>query len=167
MITIKEAVARNSETIQQLAEAIWWPTYSPILAEDQISYMLDNIYNIDSIREQIKSAGQSYLLLYEDETPVGFASFAARKENPDIYKLHKLYCLTETKGKGYGRLLLQEVERRVILAGKFTLELNVNKYNPAKTFYEHMGYSIAYEQDIPIGNYWMNDYVMRKQLRDG
>jgi len=27
-----------------------------------------------------------------------------------------------------------------------------------------MGFTIAYEEDIPIGPYWMNDYVMRKIL---
>ena len=25
-----------------------------------------------------------------------------------------------------------------------------------------MGFSVAYEEDIPMGKYWMNDYVMRK-----
>jgi hypothetical protein len=27
-----------------------------------------------------------------------------------------------------------------------------------------MGFAIAYEEDIPIGPYWMNDFVMRKEL---
>jgi ribosomal protein S18 acetylase RimI-like enzyme len=39
--------------------------------------------------------------------------------------------------------------------------LNVNRYNPAKDFYEKLGFKIILEEDIPIGQYWMNDYVMR------
>jgi hypothetical protein len=40
----------------------------------------------------------------------------------------------------------------------------VNRYNNAKSFYEKMGFAIVREEDIPIGPYWMNDYVMRKAL---
>lgn len=164
MLEVRNAIVDDAETIQKLAEAIWWPTYSPILSEAQIRYMLDNIYDLDSIREQIVNGTQTYLLLYDDTVPTGFASYSARQENNDVYKLHKLYCLVETKGKGYGRLLLNEVEKKVLAAGKSVLELNVNRYNPAKGFYEHLGYAVAYEEDLPIGDYWMNDYVMRKEL---
>ena len=60
--------------------------------------------------------------------------------------------------------MIDEVCRRVLAAGKHTLDLNVNRHNKAKSFYEKMGFTIAYEEDIPIGDYWMNDFVMRKEL---
>jgi diamine N-acetyltransferase len=164
MTHIRNASIGEAETIQKLAERIWYPTYSPILSQAQIRYMLDHLYDLSSITRQIETDLQTYLLLFVDDQPTGFASFSQREEKPDVYKLHKLYCLTETKGKGYGKALINEVEQRVLAAGKNILELNVNKYNPAKTFYEKMGYEVIYEEDIPIGPYWMNDYVMQKKL---
>jgi GNAT superfamily N-acetyltransferase len=104
------------------------------------------------------------LLLAEEGTPVAFAAYSPRDENPDIYKLHKLYCLPQTQGKGYGKILINEIAEKTREAGKKVLELNVNRYNQAKSFYEKMGFVIAYEEDIAIGPYWMNDYVMRKEL---
>jgi ribosomal protein S18 acetylase RimI-like enzyme len=41
------------------------------------------------------------------------------------------------------------------------LDLNVNRNNQAKHFYEKIGFNVIREEDIPIGPYWMNDYVMR------
>lgn len=165
MITIREAVIEDALCIQLLAEAVWWPTYSPILSEEQIKYMLAKMYDLQTISQQIAAGAQSYLLLYADDAPTGFAAYSPRIENPELYKLHKLYCLTNTKGKGYGKLLLQTVERKVKDAGKNILELNVNRHNPAMGFYEKMGFEIAYSEDIDIGNgYQMNDYVMRKIL---
>ena len=104
-------------------------------------------------------------LLHEAGEPIGFASYSPRTENPDVYKLHKLYCKVTNQGKGYGKLLVLAVEKAVIAAGKQILELNVNRSNPAISFYEKLGFSISAEEDIPIGNdYWMNDYIMRKEL---
>ena len=60
--------------------------------------------------------------------------------------------------------MINEVINNTIEAGKHTLDLNVNRYNKAKSFYEKMGFNVAYEEDIPIGKYWMNDYVMRIEL---
>lgn len=164
MVYIRQATIADAPTIQRLAQEIWYPTYSPILSQEQLRYMLDHIYDLDTITQQIKENLQTYLLLTVDEQPIGFAAFSPREENPDVFKLHKLYCLVETKGKGYGKQLIEEVERRVLAHGKHILELNVNRHNPAKSFYEKMGYEVAYEEDIPIGDYWMNDYVMRKVL---
>ena len=161
---IRVAAPEDALTIQQLAEAIWGPTYGPILEKEQIRYMLDHIYDLQSIRGQIERNEQTYLLLTEGEEALGFASYSARKENKDVYKLHKLYVLPGRQGSGYGKTLLEAVEDKVKQVRKEILELNVNKYNPAKTFYERLGYTVIYEEDIPIGPYWMNDYVMRKEL---
>lgn len=164
MYTIQQATPADAATIVHLAEQIWWPAYADILSKEQISYMLAEIYSVDKIAYQIESGSQTYLLLKENEQPVAFAAYSPREENPEVYKLHKLYCLPKTQGKGYGKALIEEVVRRTVNAGKHALELNVNKYNKAKHFYEKMGFGVAYEEDIPIGPYWMNDYVMRKEL---
>jgi ribosomal protein S18 acetylase RimI-like enzyme len=164
MYTIRQATLSDLETIIEIAKKTWWATYSPILEEEQIEFMLNKIYSVENISAQLEHETQSYLLLIEDDKPVAFAGYSPRDEDPEIYKLHKLYCLPETQGKGYGKILINEVAQKTIEAGKRTLDLNVNRHNKAKSFYEKMGFSIANEEDIPIGPYWMNDYVMRKEL---
>lgn len=164
MYTIREATVNDVETIRQLATETWWPTYLPILEPEQVEFMLDEIYSHEKLTSQITQGTQTFLLLLEGEIPVAFAAYSPREDDPEIYKLHKIYCLPSTQGKGYGKILLQTVEHKVIEAGKNILELNVNRHNKARNFYEKMGFRIAYEADIPIGPYWMNDYVMRKEL---
>jgi GNAT superfamily N-acetyltransferase len=165
MYFIRYATANDAQTIIDIAEKTWWVAYPPILEEEQISFMLGEIYTLNKISNQIENNSQTYLLLIEDEQPVAFAAFSPREEDADIYKLHKLYCLPVTQGKGYGKILIDEVISGVLKAGKHILELNVNRYNKAKNFYEKMGFNTAYEEDIAIGPYFMNDYVMRKELK--
>jgi GNAT superfamily N-acetyltransferase len=164
MYFIIKATPNDVETIRDIAEKTWRHTYSPILEKEQIDYMLGEIYSVEKITSQLKHDTQIYLLLIEDEKPVAFAAYSPREEDSEIYKLHKLYCLPETQGKGYGKILINEVAAKTFEAGKHTLDLNVNRHNKAKSFYEKMGFEVAYEEDIPIGKYWMNDYVMRKEL---
>ena len=164
MYTIKQAGVEDVETIRQIADATWWHTYADIIEREQIEYMLQTMYSSEVLQNQIARGSQTFLLLLEVGIPVAFAAFAPRDTNPDIYKLHKLYCLPSTQGKGYGKILINEVATKTKEAGKNILQLNVNKYNNAKSFYEKMGFTIAYEEDIPIGKYWMNDYVMQKDL---
>lgn len=164
MYIIRKATADDAQTIRNLAEKTWWNAYSPILEKEQIGYMLDEIYDVDKLTYQLKNNIQTFLLLTEAGKPVAFAAFSPREESPEIYKLHKLYCLPETQGKGYGKVLIKEVMQETLKAGKHLLDLNVNRYNKAKTFYEKMGFQVIYEEDIPIGPYFMNDYVMRKDL---
>jgi len=164
MYTIRTATVKDVETIIQIADETWWVTYSPILEKEQITFMLNEIYAAEKISKQIETGAQTFMLLLEGEEPVAFAAYSPREENADIYKLHKLYCLPKTQGKGYGKVLINEVVQRTTDAGKRILELNVNRYNNAKTFYEKMGFAVVSEDDIAIGPYWMNDYVMRKEL---
>lgn len=164
MITIREAVTEDIPLIQAIAIPTWQHTYSSILSAEQLDYMLQHIYGKERMEREIAGKLQQYLLLFDKDKAVGFAAYAPRSENPDVYKLYKLYCLPETKGQGLGKQLILEVERRVRQAGRHILELNVNKYNPAKGFYEKMGYEVVYEEDIPIGAFWMNDFVMRKHI---
>jgi diamine N-acetyltransferase len=48
-----------------------------------------------------------------------------------------------------------------------SLTLNVNKHNPAKTFYENLGFSIAKTEYSEVGGgYFVNDYVMELPLQN-
>ena len=45
------------------------------------------------------------------------------------------------------------------------LVLNVNRFNKAKDFYEKLGYTVAGEEKVDIGNgFIQDDYVMEKIL---
>jgi diamine N-acetyltransferase len=164
MVKFIDAGIPEIPVIQDIAERTWWPTYSKILSEEQIRYMIDALYSTETISETMSNGSQRYILLTDNSGPQGFASFGPRKENQQVAKLHKVYVLPENQGNGYGRLLIEEVKRRLIFENIRILDLNVNRFNKAKEFYEKMGFSVLREEDVPIGPYWMNDFVMRLQF---
>ncbi|QIX62600.1 GNAT family N-acetyltransferase [Hymenobacter lutimineralis] len=164
-ITIQPATLADIPTIISLAEATWEPTYRFIISREQIEYMYRVIYTPASLQRQMADEGHTFLLLLADGHPAGYASFSRLPiANDAIFKLHKLYLLPSHQGQGLGQQLIGAVEQAARQAGGRALELNVNRHNPALAFYENRGFQRHREEDIPIGPYWMNDYVMRKEL---
>jgi GNAT superfamily N-acetyltransferase len=161
MHSIRIADVNDIHIIQAIAEKTWWPTYSSILTEVQISYMLKAIYSTEPLLKAMTTNSQTFILLSDEHGAQGFASFGKRSGETNVFKLHKLYVLPENHGKGYGKILMDDVKKRITAEGSNTLDLNVNRYNKARTFYEKIGFQIIAEEDVPIGPYWMNDYVMR------
>jgi ribosomal protein S18 acetylase RimI-like enzyme len=162
--SIHEASPLEIEIIQSLIQRIWKPTYREILSEEQMDYMLGRMYDPLTLRSQMDE-GHHFLLLNEDNSPVGFAGYQFDYPEKGICKLHKIYLLPETQGKGLGKMLIHEVIERAEQEGQQSLSLNVNRHNKALNFYKNYGFEIKGEEDINIGNgYFMNDYIMEYKL---
>lgn len=162
-LSIREANIKDIPSISQLAEDIWWPTYRDFISEEQISFMLQEMYSQTALENQF-AEGVSFLLALRDEVAVGFASFSLTDAAEQVFKLHKLYVLPTEQGKGTGKALVDEVSRLAKTAGGKTLELNVNRGNKAQHFYKKIGFDIYQTLDIPYHHFVLNDYVMRKLL---
>jgi diamine N-acetyltransferase len=81
---IRKASAEDIPTINQLAAAIWEPTYRPILTKEQIEYMFGIIYTPEALRQQMQE-GQTFLLLHDGENALGFAAYSVKdKKNTAI-----------------------------------------------------------------------------------
>ncbi len=163
-LQIKDANVADIPLIQELTEQIWRPTYTSILSAEQIVYMLDMMYSTASLTRQMNEQQQHFIVLYDETRPIGFAAYGAT-DTDGIHKLHKIYLHSDYQGKGVGKFFIEAVMDRVKAAGAHTLELDVNRYNKARLFYERQGFTIINEKDTHIGNgYEMNDYVMQKPL---
>ena len=159
---IKLAGTEDIPSIIKIQEKTWQPTYKEILSQEQIDFMFEKIYSFEALSNSIIIHNHQFFLLLAENEAVGFASVS--EEKPGYYKLHKIYVLPSTQGTGAGKFLLNEVENYVQSVGGKVISLNVNRYNKAKTFYEKMNFAVIREEDVPIGSYWMNDYVLEKQL---
>jgi diamine N-acetyltransferase len=158
---ILPATSSQIPDIQAIISETWEPAYHHILSPEQISFMQEEIYRTASLENQM-AAGQQFFIMYLNQNPVGFASYSSHQ--PEVYKLNKLYVKPDYQGQGFGSLLIRHIEKEVLKQGGNTLLLNVNRYNPAREKYEKLGFAVVAEEDIPIGPYWMNDYIMQKQI---
>lgn len=163
MIITKVTTLEQLEVVRSLAYTIWPDTYGSILSDQQLTYMLDKIYAIPSLQQQQQN-GQHFVLVEENGIYFGFASYQINYREGKT-KLHKIYILPQTQGKGIGKFLLQYIETVVEENKNEFLLLNVNRFNKAIDFYKRQGFEVVGEENIDIGEgYLMEDYIMEKQI---
>lgn len=164
-LSIRFAQAEDLKIIGFLAQQTWPQTYRSILSESQIGYMMNLFYHPDSLKKQLLEQKHVFVLAEEEGNhPVGFASYS-QSNDKGLYKLHKIYVLPSQQGKGLGKVIIDFIVEQIRPQGAIALQLNVNRYNKARQFYEKFGFRVIAEEDINIGNgYFMNDYVMELPL---
>ena len=161
---IVELSSKEAHIIHDLAHRIWPDTFKDILSPQQLTYMLNWMYSIETLQEQM-AKGHRFFVIKENQEPLGFIGVESNYPHKGQLKIHKLYVLPNLQGKGLGKQLIDFV---ISLARKHQIEkltLNVNRFNKAVAFYKHIGFTIAFEENIEIGNgYLMEDFVMNYVL---
>lgn len=164
LTVIRPATPADIPVLQRLAELTWWATYRAIIPDEQIEYMLDLMYSPEALEAQMLVLGHRFLLARHGGRFAGFASYGLRDVRSSVFRLHKLYVRPDCQGAGLGHKLIRAVEEDARRSGARRVELNVNRANPAQHFYHRHGYRVQQVLDIPLGPFWLNDYVMGHDL---
>ena len=165
MVTIRKAVLADAPLIEQLAWEIFPDTYKDILSPEQTEYMMEWMYSPESLRRQMEEEGHIYHLVYFKGEAVGY--FSVQRQGERVWHLQKIYLKRQMQGKSVGKKMFMAAVEYIRANSLLpcTMELNVNRNNPAVAFYEKMGMHKASSGDFPIGNgYFMNDYIMEMEI---
>jgi len=165
MFSIRKATTEDCLLIRNLASQIWEPTYGSILSREQLDYMFEMMYAPESILNQMNELHHEFFIISKGGEPSGYLSIETVEK--DLYEFQKIYSLPSLHGSGIGRFIIEQgvAYLKSIHPGSFTVELNVNRENPALGFYKHMGFHEHATRDFHIGNgYYMNDYIMRMDV---
>ncbi|MCU0105697.1 GNAT family N-acetyltransferase [Acholeplasma vituli] len=146
----------NIRKISKMSKTIWTEAYRDLLSEAQINYMLETFLSVESIKNQINSGFEYYIL--KGDKPVGFTAI---KEEPEKVFLSKIYIYKEYRHQGYLRDFVEKLKTR-----NKPIYLTVNKHNTeAILAYQKLGFQITSEVVTDIGKgFVMDDYVLELSL---
>lgn len=164
-VSVEPVAEADLPVIRSLAERIWRASYPGMISMGQIEYMLDWMYAIDRLREDLRS-GVVFEWARFEGSPVGYLATQVESAS-EVLHLHKLYVLPEFHGRGIGSHLIDRALRIAESAGCRTVRLNVNKANArAIACYQRHGFTreASVVNDIG-GGYVMDDHVMVRPIQ--
>jgi GNAT superfamily N-acetyltransferase len=94
--------------------------------------------------ESFRDPDGVFLVLYDGEEPAGCAGIRRLPDGPlgRRFEVKHLYVCDAGRGRGWGRMLLQELERRAIEAGGAEMVLDTHHtLDAAGALYERSGYA--------------------------
>jgi GNAT superfamily N-acetyltransferase len=153
------AEKKDIHRIVLLAWNIWPEWYWPVIGPEQLAFMLDAIYNPGSIENQMEG-GQEFFILSIENADAGFLAI----NQTGTARLEKLYLKSEYRKNGIGTLMLNFAAEQVMKQGHGQIQLNVNRFNPALSFYLRKGFEILRQEDIPFGPFFLNDFILFRDL---
>ncbi len=161
MFSHRIATKNELHIVRCLAAKIWSSTYKDILPKEQLDYMYEMMYSIESLNDQMCSRGDTFFIFTWQGEDVGYVSIETVSES--VYVFQKIYLLPDIHGKGVGRKMVDVAINYLNdeASGEFVVRLFVNRSNPAVSFYSKLGFVIKEERDFHVGRgYYMNDYIM-------
>lgn len=156
LLTLRKATTADIPQIRSLAEKVWWEHYPDIISNDQIAYMLGQIYSEAALQRQMTEEGQEFWLPEENGKALGFLAISPKGEGE--YFMNKFYL--DSRERGLGTIVFELMLARY--PDLKTLRLRVNRRNyKSVNFYFKVGFRIEFCIDTPFGEgYVMDDFQM-------
>ena len=157
---IIKAKSEHFSLMEDLIHQVWKPTFIHKIDYQQLLHMENNLYTSEAFRQQSEE-GHSFLIAIDGEQLLGLSSYLTID---DGLRIPKLYVHPKAHRQGVGTALLNALKSIAIQEDKAYLELNINRYNDALYFYRRYGFYIKKSVDIQLGEFYLNDYVLRYTL---
>ena len=151
--------------VRDLAHEIWRTAYPGIITSEQIEYMLERMYAVDEMRQEMVVRGVKYALMEDGDTPAGYLAWERVPSDGSLF-LHKLYVKTSLHGRGAGAQALRWLEEKARTDAVTCLRLRVNRNNHrAIRAYLRAGFTFGHDLCSNIGDgFVMDDHVMVKAI---
>lgn len=150
-------------TAATLAHEIWYEYYVPLIGRAQVDYMVARFQSVPAMAQQMRE-GYEYFLVERGGRSIGYCAVQPRPAEQSLF-LSKLYLLAAERGAGTGRRCMEFIEQLARQRGLKLLWLTVNKGNPAVNAYKRLGFRVAADLVMDIGDgFVMDDFRMEKPL---
>jgi N-acetylglutamate synthase-like GNAT family acetyltransferase len=148
MMYIRKATREDVERIRFIVEECWTAVSGDRESRKKIYLAINSFYSIRKLVDEINDNHSVYLLLIDEELAVAFASYKFTDTDTVSSELKALYCLPMTQGKRFDELLLKEVIKNTVDAGRNKIQIEFSDYMRHTALFENFGFEIVEAHDV-------------------
>ena len=170
MLIIRFATPEDAGLIADLSRKTFHETFGYLNTQENMEKFMQEQFSREQLMNEVNEPGNTFLLAYEGETPVGYVRMresAAKPEfgNSDAIEIARIYVVNTSLGTGVGKELMRKCIFWAKEMKKDIIWLGVWEKNPrAIAFYSQWGFEKFGEHDFVLGNDVQTDWLMMKKL---
>lgn len=156
MIAIRKAVMEDAAVLAGIAKTTFLQSHGHSASPEEIAFYVNEKFNEEAIREELKNEANIFHLIYYNETAAGYSKIILNDPHPDILypnitKLERLYLLKDFHDKKLGAALFSFIRTLANENQQAGIWLYVWKQNArAISFYTKAGFTIVGSFDFRI-----------------
>ena len=171
-VDIRLATNDDAALIADLSRRTFYETFSPFNTKEDMDKFMEEQFNTHQLIEEVGFPGNTFLLAYCNDEPVGYVRLRENNNPPELAGLQtlevaRIYVEQRMIGKGIGKTLMQHAINVAHKKAKHYVWLGVWEKNfAAIDFYRAWGFKKFGTHSFILGNDVQTDWLMIKKIND-
>ena len=172
-LTFRKPTKEDVLTLQAFSIKTYYDTFMNGNSERVMQAYLDEAFAAEKLTKELCNPDSTFLFLYADGILAGYlkvnrAPSQTDLNDPESLELERIYTAKEFQGNGIGQVLMDKAVAIAKEYNKTYIWLGVwEKNERALAFYGKNGFVKIGEHAFYMGDDCQNDFVMRKELKNG
>lgn len=170
-LTIRFATVEDAKLIADLSRKTFYETFGYLNTKANMDKFMNEQFTRDKLVQEVGAPENIFLLIFDDDTPVGYAKLRHGKSYPafegkDSVEIARIYVINSYIGAGVGKELIRkciflarDMKKEIIWLGVW------EKNHRAIAFYNKWGFEKFGEHPFVLGDDVQTDWLMKKQLQ--
>jgi ribosomal protein S18 acetylase RimI-like enzyme len=169
-VEIREAAGEEAELIADMSRRTFFDSFAQQNTPEDIALYMDKQFTRESLIAEVGAAGNTFLVAWLDEKPVGYVRLLEHKPPPGMgegpaIEIVRLYAEKDVIGQGVGRALMRSSIDLARQRGMHWIWLGVWEHNHrAIAFYTKWGFEKFGDHPFILGTDKQTDWWMKRKL---
>lgn len=169
-IEVKKCTVEDLQILQKVSVETFRDTFQDQNTEEDLYNYLEKAYNTEQLTSELLNQQSEFYFVFNSNDLAGYLKININEaqtetNGEDALEIERIYVLPQFKGKGLGKILIQQAVERAQFHRKTNIWLGVWEHNHAAlAFYKKLGFVQTGAHSFFMGEDEQTDLILTKNL---
>ena len=169
-VEVKKCTVEEVQKLRSISIETFRDTFEEQNTEEDLCNYLEKAYTIEQLKTELLNQDSEFYFIYDEYDLAGYLKInineaQSETNGEEALEIERIYVLPEFKGKGLGKILIQQAVERAQFHQKTNIWLGVWEHNQAAlAFYKKLGFVQTGAHSFFMGEDEQTDLILTKNL---
>ena len=170
MVLVRECTLVDVAALEKISRQTFSKSFADQNSPDDLKNYLAQSFNPDQLTLELSDSNSAFYFIYVADQLAGylkvnFDNAQTEKMGAQTLEVQRIYILSAFKHQGLGTHLIHKASELAGQLHKHRIWLGVWEHNqPARRFYEHLGFQVISDHIFTLGQSRQRDLIMARGL---